>query len=171
MQRLLTSQFCACDHTSNQEWYRLLSRDHILMCYIKWVPCWKRVGISITMSTGNAILRTTFAWDRVSGMTVAAVPENKKTKQSWDTVSSLRRRLGNSRVEWIGRVEQQYLRFAFSLVSRAKIVTVCLALMSTPNIAKAESKRTRRMHMSMLSPSRKDDTVCKWKAFYVICVQ
>ena len=144
---------------------RLLSRDHILMCYTEWVPCWKRVGISIAMSSGNAILKTTFAWDRRSGMTVAAVPENQKTKKSWDTLSALRWRLGNSKREWIGNLEQQYLRFAFSLVPRAKTVTVCLALRLKPNIAKSVSKRTRRMHMSMLSPSRKDDTVCKWKAF------
>ena len=102
---------------------------------------------------------------RLSGMTVAVVPENQKTKQSWDTVSALRRRLGNSKGEWTGNAKQQFLRSVFSLVPCAKIVTVCLALSSTPNIAKAVSKMTRRMHMSMLSPSRKDDTVCKWKAF------
>ena len=129
---------------------------------IFWCAYWMR---SMTMSSGNAILTTTFAWDRVSGMTVAAVPENQKTKQSWDTVSALRWRLGNSKREWIRNEEQPYLRFAFSLVRSTKTVNVCLALRSKPNIAKAVSKRTRRMHISMLSPSRKDDTVCKWKVF------
>ena len=55
--------------------------------------------------------------------------------------------------------------FRAFLVLRAKTITAYLALGSTSYVAKVVVKRTIMMHISMFSPSQKDDTVCVWKAF------